>query len=98
MGFLSDEEHAQLSPAWQIEGLRRREIPDDMRKKYSFVPLGPADGPGKRGIFAGNGFRIFGYHRHAELARPDRFAMIKEDYPRNGAEPGNLRYGYVRRA
>jgi uncharacterized protein len=86
------------APQWQIEGLRRLEIPEDMQTKYGFVPLGPANGPVKSGIFAGNGFKIFGYDRHAELATPDRFAAIKEDYFRNGANPSNLRYGYVRKA
>ena len=35
------------SPQWQIEGLRRLEIPEDMQKKYGYAPLGPADGPVK---------------------------------------------------
>ena len=35
------------SPQWQIEGLRRFEIPEEMQKKYGFAPLGPADGPVK---------------------------------------------------
>jgi hypothetical protein len=69
-----------------------------MQQKYGFAPLGPADGPVKRGIFANNGFRIFGYDRHAELSRPDRFAELKHDYLAGGADPSNLRYGYVRRA
>ena len=85
------------APQWQIEGLRRLEIPEDMQETYGFTPLGPADGPVKRGILAENGFRIFGYERHAELAVPDRFAAIKERYLREGADPSNLRYGYVRR-
>jgi hypothetical protein len=86
------------APQWQIEGLRRLEIPEDMQAKHGFAPLGAADGPVKRGIFAANGFRLFGYDRHAELTVPDRFAAIKQDYLRNGAEPSNLRYGYIRRA
>ena len=28
------------SPQWQIEGLRRLEIPEDMQKKHGFAPLG----------------------------------------------------------
>ena len=39
------------APQWQIEGLRRLEIPEDMRKKHGFAELGPADGPVKRAIF-----------------------------------------------
>jgi uncharacterized protein len=50
----------------------------------------------KRAIFAENGFRIFGYDRHAELAKPDRFAELKAAYQQAGAERSNLRYGYVR--
>src|SRR5258708_4672055 len=30
------------APQWQIEALRRLEIPDDLPKKYGFAPLGPA--------------------------------------------------------
>ena len=39
------------APQWQIEGLRRLEIPEEMQKKYRFLPLGPADGPVKNAIF-----------------------------------------------
>ena len=30
------------SPQWQIEAMRRLEIPEDMQKKYGFAPLGGA--------------------------------------------------------
>jgi hypothetical protein len=46
------------APQWQIEGLRRLEIPEDMQKKYGFKPLGPADGPVKTAIFSGNTARL----------------------------------------
>ena len=82
------------SPQWQIEGLRRLEIPEDMQKKYGFRPLGPADGPVKTAIFGGNSARLyrFAIPRSAEA---DRFAQIKADYVRSGAKRSNLRYGYV---
>jgi hypothetical protein len=86
------------APQWQIDGFRRLEIPEDMQQAHGFQPLGPADGSVKRGILANNGFRIFGYDRHAELTRADRFAAMKDSYLRDGANPSNLRYGYVRRA
>ena len=38
------------SPQWQIEALRRFEIPEEMQKKYGFKPLGAADGPVKQMI------------------------------------------------
>ncbi|NVL89337.1 amidohydrolase, partial [Escherichia coli] len=41
------------SPQWQIEALRRLEIPEDMQKKHGFKPLGAADGPIKNMIFGG---------------------------------------------
>ena len=48
------------SPQWQIEAMRRLEIPDDMQKKHGFAPLGPADGAIKSAIFAGNAVRLYG--------------------------------------
>jgi hypothetical protein len=85
------------APQWQIEGLRRLEIPDDMQKKYGFKPLGPADGPLKTAIFGGNSARLYNLEQHAELVRHDRFAALKDDYRANGPGRSNLRYGYVSR-
>jgi predicted TIM-barrel fold metal-dependent hydrolase len=85
------------APQWQIEGLRRLEIPDDMQKKYGFAPLGPADGPVKTAIFSGNTARLYGLEKHAEIVAHDRFAALKADYDRNGPGRSNLRYGYVTR-
>ena len=84
------------SPQWQIEGLRRLEIPEDMQNRHGFAPLGPADGPVKTAIFSGNSTRLYSYEKHADLAA-DRFAAIKADYEREGPARSNLRYGYVRR-
>ena len=41
------------SPQWQIEAMRRLEIPEDMQKKHGFEPLGAADGPVKSGDLRG---------------------------------------------
>jgi hypothetical protein len=86
------------SPQWQIEGFRRLEIPEDMQKAHGFAPLGPADGPVKNAIFGENSARLYNYDRHAELARPDKYALLKERYERAGGARSNLRYGYVRKA
>jgi uncharacterized protein len=86
------------APQWQIEGLRRLEIPEEMQKRYAFKPLGPADGPIKNAIFAENTARLYNFDRHARLAAPDRFAAIKANYAKNGPGRSNLRYGYVRNA
>jgi predicted TIM-barrel fold metal-dependent hydrolase len=84
------------SPQWQIEALRRLEIPEDMQKKYGFKPLGPADGPVKSAIFGETNARLYKYERRAALAG-DRFAALKQEYERAGAERSNLRYGYIAR-
>jgi uncharacterized protein len=84
------------APQWQIEGLRRLEIPEDMQKKYGFQPLGPADGPTNTAVFGGNAPRLYNFDKRADLAPPDRFAEIKADYVRSGSGRSNLRYGWVR--
>jgi len=83
------------APQWQIEGLRRLEIPEDMQKKYGFQPLGPADGPTKTAVFGGNTARLYNFDKRAALAKRDRFAELKADYPKNGPGRSNLRYGWV---
>ena len=84
------------SPQWQIEALRRLEIPEDMQKKYGFKPLGPADGPVKNAIFGETNARLYKYERRAALVG-DRFAALKQEYEQAGAERSNLRYGYITR-
>jgi predicted TIM-barrel fold metal-dependent hydrolase len=85
------------SPQWQIEGLRRLEIPEDMQKKFGFKPLGPADGPVKAAIFNGNSVRLYNYRAPASWSKLDRFAALKEDYLKSGPTRTNLRYGYVQK-
>ena len=86
------------APQWQIEGLRRLEITDDMQQKYGFKPLGPADGPLKTAIFSGNSARLYGINQqHAEAVKGDRLAQMKADYLAQGGGRSNLRYGYVAR-
>ncbi|MFM7973008.1 MAG: amidohydrolase family protein [Betaproteobacteria bacterium] len=85
------------APQWQIEALRRLEIPQAMQAQYGFAPLGAADGPVKNAIFGENSARLYGYgasERHA-LAH-DRVAQAKHDYDLAGASARtNRRYGYV---
>jgi hypothetical protein len=87
------------SPQWQIESLRRLEIPEDMQKKYGFKPLGPADGPVKTAVFGGNNARLYSYDigKRSDIGpNRDRFARMKDEYEKNGPSRSNLRYGYVR--
>ena len=84
------------APQWQIEALRRLEIPEDMQKKYGYAPLGAADGPVKTAIFGGNNARIYKVSpkQQAEVVT-DRVAQIKETYEKYGEGRSNLAYGYV---
>ena len=83
------------APQWQIEGLRRLEIPEDMRKKHGFAELGPADGPVKQAIFGEQlGAHVPLRRQEGGMARRS-LRPIKQDYERRGRDPSNLRYGYV---
>ena len=84
------------APQWQIEGLRRLEIPEDMQTRYGWAPLGPADGPVKRAILGENAARLYGFNKAAELGGPrDRLTGLKAEYEARGEGRSNLRYGYV---
>src|SRR5882762_721337 len=82
------------SPQWQIEALRRLEIPEDMQKKHGFKPLGAADGPVKSAILGENNARLYKYEKRAALAS-DRISAMKIQYEKEGGTRSNLRYGYV---
>jgi hypothetical protein len=92
------------SPQWQIEALRRLEIPEDMQKKYGFAPLGGADSAIKQLIFGGNAARMYRINLKAadNIRMPtfseDRLGALKSEYELAAREPSNLRYGYVRAA
>jgi hypothetical protein len=88
------------SPQWQIEALRRLEIPEDMQRKHGLAPLGPADGIVKSAIFGGNAARLYGLHVKAVLGEigNDQVAAIKAQYVAMGGMRSNTRYGYVARA
>src|SRR5437016_8967449 len=90
------------SPQWQIEAMRRLEIPEDMQKKYGFAALGGANSPIKQMIFGGNAARLYGIRLKAADNAPmpayseDRLTQLKNEYELAAKEPSNLRYGYVR--
>ncbi len=83
------------APQWQIEALRRLEIPEEMQQKYGFAPLGPADGAVKRAILGETSAKLYNYHPQKAGLETDRFAALKAEYERDGRDPSNLRYGYV---
>jgi predicted TIM-barrel fold metal-dependent hydrolase len=84
------------SPQWQIEALRRLEIPEDLRRKYALQPLGAADGPVKTAIFGGNNARLYNYKaQHRAALENDKLANYRELYDKHGAGRTNLAYGYA---
>jgi uncharacterized protein len=85
------------APQWQIEGLRRLEIPEAMQKKYGYAPLGAADGPVKSAIFADNNARLYNIEpkRAMKELKSDRLSIMKTEYEKAGPAPSNTRYGYV---
>jgi hypothetical protein len=88
------------SPQWQIEALRRLEIPEDMQKKHGFAPLGPANGSAKNQIFGYTSARLYGLNLRADY-RPlpeDKFAQIKEEYRMAGTLDvlrDNAAFGFI---
>jgi len=82
------------SPQWQIEAMRRLEIPEDMQKKHGFAPLGAADGPVKSAIFAGNAAKHYKLEPKTAAAalRDDDISAMRAQW---SGHPSNLRYGYV---
>jgi len=86
------------SPQWQIEALRRLEIPDDLQRKYGLAPLGPADGPVKNAVFGGNNARLYNFTSAERAAlEDDGIARYKVQYAKEGAGRTNLAYGYALR-
>ena len=92
------------SPQWQIEAMRRLEIPEDIQKKHGFAALGGANSATKQLIFGGNAARLYRINLKAADNAPmpayseDRLTKLKAEYELAAKEPSNLRYGYVRAA
>jgi len=90
------------SPQWQIEALRRIEIPEDMQKKYGFTPLGAADGMVKSAIFGYNSARLYGLSLRAEhkplpAHYQDKLARLRAEYELAGLARSNAAYGFIRK-
>jgi len=68
------------SPQWQIEALRRLEIPEQLRKRLGFAPLGPADGKVKEAIFGGTAARLYNLPASSGRAGGDDLERLRENY------------------
>ena len=89
------------SPQWQIEALRRLEIPNDLQKKFGYQPLGPSNGKIKRHILWDNGAKFYGLKKERAYRRrvpADALDEIKAQYKKTGIGRSNTAYGYVSRA
>jgi predicted TIM-barrel fold metal-dependent hydrolase len=87
------------SPQWQIDAMRRIEIPEDLQRKHGYAPLGAADGPVRNAIFGGNATRVFKLQQTvaAQGWRDDALSRAKAEYLAAGGQPSNQFYGFVRR-
>jgi predicted TIM-barrel fold metal-dependent hydrolase len=86
------------APQWQIEALRRLEIPEALRKSHNLPMLGAADGPTKKAIFGENSARLYNFTPAQRAALSgDWVASVKRDYEVYGEGRTNLRYGYMQK-
>jgi predicted TIM-barrel fold metal-dependent hydrolase len=90
------------SPQWQIEAMRRLEIPEDMQKKWGYAPLGPATGTVKRAIFGLNSVALYNLDLSAKLTAvprdyKDRLSALKAEYHAEGGRRNNVAYGWIRK-
>jgi hypothetical protein len=86
------------SPQWQIEAMRRLEIPEDMMKKQGWkMGLGDSESRVKRAIFGENSAKLYNFRYRAEYDKltTDKLAQMKEEYQREGVERNNRFYGYI---
>ncbi len=83
------------SPQWQIEALRRLEMPEQLSKRFGYAPLTPEV---KRQIFGLNAARLYGVDPAAKRnpIPNDYIDRLKQLYRESGtAAPSNTQYGWV---
>jgi predicted TIM-barrel fold metal-dependent hydrolase len=82
------------SPQWQIEALRRFEIPEALVEKHGYAPLTRAV---KERIFGLNAARVFGVDVNAKRNEipQDYLSRMKMAYREDGAVPSHRWYGWV---
>ena len=82
------------SPQWQIEAMRRFEIPAAMIEKHGYAALTPAV---KERIFGLNAAQVFGVDVSAKRNElpADYLSRIKMAYQEEGPQPSNTFYGWV---
>ena len=84
------------APQWQIEALRRLEIPEELQRTHGLAPLGAADGKVKNLIFGENNARLYGFDaKQRQALSDDAISHAKVRYAKFGEGRTNLAYGYV---
>nr|MDJ0897129.1 amidohydrolase family protein [Alphaproteobacteria bacterium] len=87
------------SPQWQIEAMRRLEIPDDIMKSQGWkVPLGGPNSEVKQKIFGLNSAKLYNLKIQLGMGKPfgpDKLADVRAEYRAQGGERSNAAYGYV---
>jgi hypothetical protein len=89
------------SPQWQIEALRRLEIPEDIMKKQGWkTALGGPNSEVKQKIFGLNSAHLYGLDikmAQGPAFTSDKLAAIKAEYQAMGGDRSNKTYGYIAR-
>jgi hypothetical protein len=87
------------SPQWQIEALRRLEVPDDIQQKMGWrTRLGGPNSEVKQKIFGLNSAALYGLDIKIAEGKPftaDKIAAIREEYIALGGDRSNTAYGYI---
>ena len=91
------------SPQWQIEAMRRLEVPEDMQKKYGLPALGGENSLTKQAIFGLNSARIYELGLNEANNLPDmpsfsedKLGQLAQKFREEGGQPSNKRYGLIR--
>ena len=83
------------SPQWQIEGMRRLEMPESLMKQFGYVSLSPEV---KAKIFGLNAARVYGVDPQAKRnpIPGDYIDRLRKLYRESGTPaPSNTQYGWV---
>ncbi len=82
------------SPQWQIEALRRFQIPEDMQEKFGYAPITDEDKSKILGLNAAKLYDVNVEDRRQQIIT-DRMSQLKEMYLAEGGKPSNNVYGWV---
>ena len=86
------------SPQWQIEAFRRMEIPEDLRERYGFAPLGDGLSATKTAIFGGTSAKLYDFSDEETTVAHyagDRLSEYRAKYNAEGADRSNIAYGFI---